>query len=110
MRQEYLKAVLCAIMLFGAAAVHAVEKETWHQSGSLTERTENWLKSSSLRAAQDEEETTPPGDPWGGDGAPVGDGIWCIVGAAGLYLLVKTRKRNATGIDRTLPQNISIEP
>jgi hypothetical protein len=74
------------ILLLGAAALNAEEKKEWLQSGSFTERTENWTqRSSSLRSTQ--EDNTPPTEPWGD--APIGDGLWYIVSVAGIYAMVK---------------------
>jgi hypothetical protein len=85
------QAVLCAMMLLGAVAVNATEEEAWLQSGSLTERTENWAKSGSLKATQASEDTTPPGEPWG---VPVGNGIWYILAATCVYALYKKRNQS----------------
>jgi hypothetical protein len=89
------KVVLSAIMLLGTVAIHAAgEKSEWLSEGSLTERTENWTQAGSLRTTQ--EDNTPPTEPWG---APIGNGVMCIVAAAGLYMFVKTRKRSIIDIN-----------
>jgi hypothetical protein len=93
MRANILKVVLSAIMLFGAVAINAAEDEAWLQSGSLTERTENWTQKSSLRGVTLdalEEDETPPGEPW--DDGTVGGGIGCLLAATGIYGLYKRKK------------------
>jgi hypothetical protein len=90
MKTYILKAVLSVIMLCGAVVINASEDKAW--LGSFTERTENWLQKSSLRSTTEEEDTTPPVEPWG---APVGDGLYPVL-AMMLGYAVYLFRRNKT--------------
>jgi hypothetical protein len=87
------KMVLSAMMLFGAVVIGvSEEKAEWLSKGSLIERTENWGKRSLSASVQENETETPPGEPWD---APVGDGVWLILAATGIYGLCKQIRKNA---------------
>jgi hypothetical protein len=68
------KAILSALILFGTVIIA--------QGESFKERTENWTKRSAT--TQSGESYTPPSEPnW--EDAPIGDGVWFLLIAAGIY-------------------------
>jgi hypothetical protein len=94
MRKNILKIALSAIMLLGAVSINADEEKAGFQSGNLKELTENWTQRNSLRAeTSEEEDTTPPGEPWG---APVGDGWYPVLALMlGYSVYLFRRNKNA---------------
>jgi hypothetical protein len=91
MRKDILKIALSAVMLLGAvSSINADKEKAWLQSG-IADRTENWTQGSSLRSTT-EEDTTPPGEPWG---APVGEGWYPVLALMlgyWVYLFCRNKK------------------
>jgi hypothetical protein len=80
--------VLSAIMLLGAVSISAKEQD------GLEEITSNWLTTPKKSPQRALKSSTPPGEP---DWAPVSDGVWLIVAAAGIYGLISTSRKKANG-------------
>ncbi|MDR0546525.1 MAG: hypothetical protein LBG77_02930 [Dysgonamonadaceae bacterium] len=83
-----MKSWIITVLLLSAVALNAEEKKgEWLQSRSLTERTASWTQSGSLRSTQATEEDPPTEPP-----VPIGNGVWYIVAAAGIYCAVRKGK------------------